>query len=782
MKKILSCAFLIPLVFTIAAQNVPSLLLNETYRIVTATQPIPAEEFAATELKAYLDKVTGKTFVIVSEASHDGAPAIHVGETALAAANRSGDCGKEEYHLKAVGKNIIITGGRPRGVLFGTYEFLERFAGVRFLSINFEHVPSREAIAVPADLDVRHTPAFIYRDIYPGHAEISAGYRRKVRQNSGGGQARFGFSESYGSPRGVHSMHVYSADFPREISWMNKNGTRQIVGEPFGGSICFSQPEVLDRFAAKVKDYVRQDRARCKETGAPWPVFYVVDQNDCKVECFCPECQEVVKQHDVSGLVINFMNKLWDRVSVDYPDIYLMMFAYHDSTVPPSSGLKPKGNVIVRLAYMDHEFTESGKVKRDVMFPLSHPNNKPYDDAMAAWHDCAGNIAIWDYWKLFRCGFQTPIHNLAAIPGLVRRYRDINAKHFFVEMELGPTVPLTFFDLRYYLGAKMMDNPDLDPDRLVAEYMTLFYGKAAPFMQEFKTYTEKRMAEMDRPLGTVAPDKRPFLDAAFFTTLNTLLDQAEKAEAGNQAVLNNIKQERLIVDHSYLYLWKTHNNPLGLDKKILQQRISENADIFGRKYFPSAWKRDRELALEFLSDSMDFPEKYARIEAVPLDGLDFTGRDVVELTAAELDGGFLTEDPDAFGGKAKVKDSDGKPDYHARPFTYGVYDWKFKKHLSSATLAKKNTPQDEKYHWYYAGRVRVYSEQTRLWTHWSWTMNFTFRKAMQKQEHKQLYDVYMSAKLQGPSYVANSKQPDEARVDRIILVKVKPDEKRMDGE
>ena len=776
MKKILLCVTLTSLLFTAAAQNAPDLLLNDTYRIVTAAQPIPAEEFAAAELKAYLDKVTGKTFAIVSEADHDGSPAIHLGQTALAAANRTGDYTKEEYHLKTVGKNVIIAGGRPRGVLFGTYEFLERFAGVRFLSVDFEHVPSRDAITVPANLDARHTPAFIYRDIYPGHADIPGPYRRKVRQNSGGNLPQFGFSENYGAPRGVHSMHLYSADFPKEISWMNKNGSRQVVSTPHAGSICFSQPEVLERFAAKVKDYVSKDRARCDESGAPWPVFYVVDMNDCNVECFCPQCQEVVKQHDVSGLVIDFMNKLWDRVSGDYPEIYLMMFAYHDSTTPPPSGLKPKGNVIVRLAYMDHEFAGSGKVKRDVMFPLSHPNNKPYDDAMAAWYGCAANLAIWDYWKLFRCGFQTPIHNLAAIPGLVRRYRDLNAKHFFVEMELGQTVPLTFFDLRYYLGAKMMDNPDLDPDQLVAEYMTLFYGKAAPVMQEFKAYTEKRMAEMDKPLGSVAPDKRPFLDAAFFTTLYDLLDQAEKAEAGNQAVLNNIGQERLVVDHAYLYLWKTLNNPLNLDKKILQQRITENADRFGRKYFPKTWARDRGPALEFLCDNMDIPEKSTVIAAAPMDGLDFAGRDLLELGARELDGGFQVEDQDAFGGQAKVKDSDGKPDYHTKPFTYGIYDWKFKKHLSTATLAKENTPQDQKYHWYYAGRTRVYSEQTRLWTHWSWTMNFTLRKAMQNQDYKQLYDVYMSAKLQGPSYVAGSQLADEVRVDRVVLIKVNPND------
>ncbi len=776
MKKILLCATMTSLLFTAAAQNAPELLINDAYRIVTAAQPIPAEEFAATELKAYLDKVTGKAFTIVSEANHDGAPAIHLGQTALAAANYASDYGKEEYHLKAVGKNVIITGGRPRGVLFGTYEFLERFAGVRFLSLDFEHIPSRDAVAVPANLDIRYAPPFIYRDIYPGHAYIPGQYRRKIRQNSGGHLPRLGFNENYGSPRGVHSMHIYSADFPKEISWMGKDGDRQVISTPYKGSICFSQPEVLDRFAAKVKDYVKQDRARCDETGAPWPVFYVVDQNDCAVECFCPECQAVVKQHDVSGLVIDFMNKLWERVSGDYPDIYLMMFAYHDSTTPPASGLRPKGNVIVRLAYMDHEFSGSGKVKRDAMFPLSHPNNKPYDDAMTAWQNCADHIAIWDYWKLFNCGFQTPMHNLSAIPGLVRRYRDINAKHFFVEMELGVTVPLTFFDLRYYLGAKMMNDPDLDPDQLIAEYMTLFYGKAAPFMQEFKTYIEKRMAEMDVPLGSVKPEKRPFLDAAFFTTLYGLLDQAEKAEIGNLAIINNIRQERLVVDHAYLHLWKTHNNPLGIDKKAIQQRVAENADRFGRKYFPATWERDREPALEFLCDNMDFPEKSANIKAMPIDGLDFAGHDLVELDASELDGGFPVDDPDAFRGKAKSKGSEGKSDYHAKPFTYGIYDWKFRKYISTANLAKENTPQDEKYHWYYAGRTRVYSERTRLWTHWSWTMNFTFRKAMQNQEHKQLYDVYMSAKLQGPSYVAGSQLPDEVRVDRVILIKVNPND------
>ena len=167
---------------------------------------------------------------------------------------------------------------------------------------------------------------------------------------------------------------------------------------------------------------------------------------------------------------------------------------------------------------------------------------------------------------------------------------------------------------------------------------------------------------------------------------------------------------------------------------------------------------------------MDFPEKCASIAAMPIDDLNFAGHDIIELDASELDGGCLIKDPAAFGGKARAKDSDGKPNYHAKPFTYGIYEYKFKKHLSIAALAKGNTPQDERYHWYYAGRTRVYSRQTHLWTHWSWTMSFSLRKAMQNQTHKQLYDVYISAKLQGPSYVADSQQPDEVRIDRVVLI------------
>ncbi|NUQ65447.1 MAG: hypothetical protein HUU20_23510 [Pirellulales bacterium] len=209
MKPFLIFAAMAPLLVALEALGAQGLTVDETYRILIAEDRSKAEEHAAAQLQEYLKKITGRTLTIVAETDQNDGPAIYVGQTRLAAARGMEDYGKEEYHLKTIGKDVVIAGGRPRGVLFGTYEFLERFAGVRYLSVNFERVPQTPAVTVAGGTDLRHAPPFIYRDIYPGHAEIPADYRRKLRQNSGGNSPQHGFNESCGAPGGVHMLHKY---------------------------------------------------------------------------------------------------------------------------------------------------------------------------------------------------------------------------------------------------------------------------------------------------------------------------------------------------------------------------------------------------------------------------------------------------------------------------------------------------------------------------------------------------------------------------------------------
>jgi len=62
-----------------------------------------------------------------------------------------------------------------------------------------------------------------------------------------------------------------------------------------------------------------------------------------------------------------------------------------------------------------------------------------------------------------------------------------------------------------------------------------------------------------------------------------------------------------------------------------------------------------------------------------------------------------------------------------------------------------------------------------VWAHWSWTLTFSLTKAFEAKKFKQPFDVYVSVKPQGPSYVEGSRNPDEVRVDRLMLLKVDKD-------
>lgn len=70
----------------------------------------------------------------------------------------------------------------------------------------------------------------------------------------------------------------------------------------------------------------------------------------------------------------------------------------------------------------------------------------------------------------------------------------------------------------------------------------------------------------------------------------------------------------------------------------------------------------------------------------------------------------LVDDADAAGGKAFSISKRTKPtkQLHARELIMSVYDAKGNpQYPASLKIDKKDIPQDEKFHWYYAGRMKV---------------------------------------------------------------------------
>ena len=79
----------------------------------------------------------------------------------------------EESLLKTTARNLVLTGGRPRGTLYAVYEFLENTLGVRWYTPWAEKVPRIENCEIPS-LDRRVRPYFRFRSHYTSLGDPNA--------------------------------------------------------------------------------------------------------------------------------------------------------------------------------------------------------------------------------------------------------------------------------------------------------------------------------------------------------------------------------------------------------------------------------------------------------------------------------------------------------------------------------------------------------------------------------------------------------------------------------
>ena len=739
------------------------------YKIVVSSRATQAEVYSAEELKKYLDQATNTKFEIVNEKTNVMGPAIYVGPSYLAERNnlKQSEFSSEEWVIKNIGQDIIITGGRPRGVLYGVYEFLERFAGCRWYDIYTERVPKTEQFVVPVPLEIRGKPAFIFRSVkfpvkgWPYEAVMKFAARNRMNGYLPA-MPQLGYSEVAGSPGGAHTYLKYSEGMPLEYYSMHEDGKRVKVTKTTQGQICYSNPNVRKVFAERLRKYIQDDRKKAKESGIPYPIFYDVSANDCSAVCHCDDCRELAEKYGVSGMVVDFTNAIAADIEKEYPDVLVTMFAYKEAEAPPKN-IMARDNVMVRLACLDLEFTG----RRDVMRPLDSSYNQDYVTKMDGWHKAAKHLAIWDYWKLYYEQFASPKTCISSRAEYMKKYRDLGALSIYIEAEVDPEPFDSFIDLRNYVGARLMLNPDVDMKLLIDDYMDGFYGAGAVPMKKYLDYLESRMAEEKLPLSYVNPAKRVFLDEAFFINVDKFITEAE-ALAGNQPrQLENIKQERLIVDIAYLNMFdKFSTNLLKLDKKALMARVFANWDAYGKKYHTAGyWGKKRQQLFEgFKSKIMDRP-------VLPKQ---FEGKNLIDMIAVDFNFESLAVDEDAAGGKAVFvpqKRYRFEEPFHGRDLAFGIYSRTQKKRLLEKTISKKDLSQDEKYHFYYLGQTPIL-ENSVLWVHWSWGFQGFLKNAYDPLNPDVLYDVYVSIKVQGPSYVNGSQKADDVRIDRAIFVKV----------
>ena len=766
MKKIIALLLLLMAFFAVRAD----------VGIVLPDNPDNLEVMAAKELAEHIKLATGKNISIVNGNPQE-TQNIYIGshpEVKKLVGDKT--FAKEEYLVQAFGKNtLVITGGKPRGIIYAAYEFLENTFNVIWFDEWNTYVEKKDSVSWQENLKISGTPSFSVRGTYPYfgasknerhrfHARNRANHFHDEMYNSGTAWER-GTHPMVGSPRSCHTYYNYTVNWGKDKeNWFSLKGNRRLRATTASGpgQICYTNPEVIKSFIEQLKKYIADDIKRLGKDRAP--EIYSVTPNDNGDHCECKDCTAVVKKYNGhAGLLIDFTNKLADAVKDEYPHVKVMTFAYMNAKNPPV-GITPRKNVLIQIALLGGEY--SGE-SRDTHRSFLHPSNKELDKLITDWSNIA-NIAIWDYWCLNADRDIYPATNAVNIAETMKYYKTKSVD--FVFAECGSVTHSAFYQLRLWIGLRATYKHNINTRKEIERFINAYYGKAAPMMLAYHDLLQKGNDSLDGSLCYLPLNRRSDLSNEFFAQAEKLIADAETAEKDNPIILERIR-------HELIPVYRAKIDKRDTLKNVTQADVVRMAKIYKEQTYKIIKRHIHPAKQAFQLKRIDEYVNGAMANVPPLKG--FENRTVIADYAwpvlATHRNTALINDPDAAGGKAVAMIARTGRGYNGkihenRGIYCGIYDFLNRKHLIKSSIPRNAVTQDEKYHWYYVGRIKV-TEKAFLWMHWSWLSQQLLTGVYDTSGLNNDIDIFVHIKLQGPHHVKDSTKSDAYSIDRVVICK-----------
>ena len=554
------------------------------FTIIIPEQPTLEEIKGAKVLQHYLFRIAGVELPVKKDSGLPGANEILIGkvnrpETAQLPYEEMGEDG---LYIGNNGKQLILTGGPKKGVEYAIYTFLEQYLGCKKYTATFEIVPEQKTIKIPqvADLQV---PDFSFREVYYNHAydpKYMDWHKLHSHTERGEIPAEWG--------HWVHTFHSflnpeeYGESHPEYFSFYEGKRHPGLVPSWDGKSVqpesqlCLTNPDVLEIVCENLQKAIDEK---------PDALYWSVSQNDNVNYCQCEHCaaldakyaafapeEKMYATHSGEypalgmGSMLTFVNKVAER----FPNKIISTLAYQYTRVPPKD-IVPRENVNIMLCSIEstrNEPMESG--------------DPDFSNDLKGWGQITDNILVWDYNIQF-ANLLAPFPNLRTLQPNISFLRDNNVSAVFAQGNIQSGGESA--EIRAYLLAKLLWNPDLDAEKEMEDFWKAYYGKAAPYIKDYNSllhennqgFTGRKMSIFGNP----KQEKDSFLSPALLSKYNELFDKAEKAVRRNPEQLKRVKSARLPVTFAMLEIikeeeggnWETYQE--GDQKKLkLPEEVS----------------------------------------------------------------------------------------------------------------------------------------------------------------------------------------------------------------
>jgi len=485
----------------------------------------PVNRRAADILNDAVRRMSGASLPIQEKLRPGRAGEIAIGFTPdrLAASVPSAALTEDGFLVATAGRNLYVRSGGDKGAIYGVVHLLEHYFGCRRFSPTVAVFPRRDTLVLGSirDTDNPVNDIRIVNGDFSKDEDLRDWIRLDVTDDV------FGLGYYVHTFNRLVPWEKHFAEHPEYFSWMN--------GKRIKDQLCLSHPDVLrlaiEKLAAEI-------------AAQPGRKVWSVSQNDNFSHCQCPDCRKVIEEEgSPAGPIIRFVN----RVAARFPDKIISTLAYQYSRQAPKI-VKPASNVQVMLCTI--ELNRNLPIAED-------PSSRQFLQDIIDWGRISRNIYLWDYTVNFN-HHVSPFPNLHVLQPNIRFFVRNGARQHFQQSNTG--AGHEFSELKQYLLARLLWNPDVDGEAVVKEFLEGYYGAAGPWIAKYITGLRDALAGSGARLDIYEPPASHadgYLSAGHVAQYNAWFDRAEAAVQNNPPVLDRVKTARLPVQYAMLEIGKS---------------------------------------------------------------------------------------------------------------------------------------------------------------------------------------------------------------------------------
>ncbi len=505
--------FIAAIIISCQNKNVLQLAKNgqSNYEIVLNDDAGQKVKLAAIQLQHYLEKIGSVKIPIVGQNElTEGVNKIFVEIQELPS--------PEQIIIQNNEKDLTIAGGNPEAVYHASLVFLEDFLACRWYSPEVEKIPQLKKIELDLPINHRYKPEITTRTVHSRlfYENHEFAHKHKVTTEA--------FPHYVPSAR-VHTFHRFmpeKAFYEKHPEYFALRGERRLPTQ-----LCLTNPDVLQIVTDTVKAYFER---------YPESDVISVSQDDNTQYCECDNCKKIDREEgSQSATMVRFVN----AIAAKFPDKVISTLAYQHTRKPCKT--KPADNVLITLC----------SIECDRSAPIEEKCSDFASD-LIGWKKLTENIRIWDYTTQFT-NFLAPFPNLKTLQPNIQFFRNNNARWIFEQHSHNPS---ELFELRSYLMAKLLWNPDVDVEEIITDFTNGYYEEAGVFVKRYIDHVHQELE--NNPdfflylYGDPSQAFESFLKPGLLVQYNSYFDQAEEAVADKQEVLKRVKTARLSVDYASL--------------------------------------------------------------------------------------------------------------------------------------------------------------------------------------------------------------------------------------